>query len=797
MTCVDLQKECIKKTVGTGLFLLVAVILLDAGCKTSAERAKTSASVSVETKTAQLSDVMSFCRPVVGVSNMASTYDRKGGNADWWHFPAPCDGKELYEAVHLKGPGCVTRIWQTNVQATEWLFYFDGETEPRLRFKPEDLFTQDVRFTPLQGGASGGAYSYLPLPYAKSLRVVFRMPNRRPGERPYFHINYERYPSRTCVVSWPKRYDGMTSNVVMQCNKEWRQTRETMKQAVKSEDWNKRVLEPEQSCVFFTAEGEGTITTLRIRLDFERADAYIRSLILHTLVLEAYWDGSKHASIQVPLGDFFCNGLHPREFSSMTMAYVDGVYVCRLPMPFRKGARLLIRNDGPAAITCATSVDVMSGDVADSLYLHASFQASFNSLVASGQPFQIMHAVGHGKYVGCYLIALGTDGSWNILEGDESFYRDGGKTPCCRGTGMEDYFNGGWYYYGLFELPLHGLLEKAAMRTAQYRFHLSDPVTFTRDLRMDFEFGNANRAGGYMFAVAYWYQDKPEIAGSEIQTLEKRFPNIDRLGTGTIMDELFELERMGLIADARERCEFYAEAFENRADRFVFLLRAAAYREMLEGYSAVRDTYVSLATSPGVPQGVVAQAKMLIWRGAKTGRAIFGAQGCGEYRLFVDGELVGAGTQAQLWQAFPVELKPGEHVLEGEITPQGADSFVSVGFSSFFTNVVSDVSWDYRIPSASVNDPQSKWRPYETAPGFFPTMSFWQFVPNAFPCVQSGQQQGGPFSGWTDKKGRAVRIRRRIVVPETSGDRPPMPLRVYQMPGNTVRSADEISNQTF
>jgi hypothetical protein len=475
------------------------------------------------------------------------------------------------------------------------------------------------------------------------------------------------------------------------------------------------------------------------------------------------------------------------------MAFVDGVYVCRLPMPFRKSARLLIRNDGPVAVTCGTSVDRTSGDVADALYLHASF----NSSLSSGQPFRVMRTTGRGKYVGCYLIALGMDGGWNILEGDECFFRDGSPTPSSPGTGLEDYFNGGWYYFGLFELPLHGLLEKAAMRTAQYRFHLSDPVTFTQDLRMNLEFGDANRAGGYLSAVAYWYQAKPGPARSEIAVPGERFPPLDRVGVTTIMAELFELERMGLIADARERCEFYAALFGNQAERFVFLLRAAAYREMLDGYPAVRDTYLALAAAPDIPAEVAAQAKLLAWRGEKPGRAIFGAHGLGEYRLFVDGTPVGAGNHPQVWQAFPVELTPGEHLLEAEITPNHPYAFISVGFSSFFTNVVSDVSWDYRVPADDAQEQAATWRPYASTLNFFPTMAFWQFAPNAFPCVQSGQQQGGPFPGWNEKRGQAIRIRRRILVPATAGNRPPLPPRLYRMPGQAVRPADDTSNQNL
>ena len=83
--------------------------------------------------------------------------------------------------------------------------------------------------------------------------------------------------------------------------------------------------------------------------------------------------------------------------------------------------------------------------------------------------------------VGCYLSAISNNDSWYILEGDERIYIDGAKTPIVHGTGLEDYFNGAWYYSGLSDLPLCGLLEKAAMRTDQYRFHLPERIGLKRN----------------------------------------------------------------------------------------------------------------------------------------------------------------------------------------------------------------------------------------------------------------------------------------------------------------------------
>lgn len=755
--------------------------------------------VTAESELAALTDPLACCTPAQGVSDMASTYDRRGANADWWEIPAPVDGRELYEALRVDGPGCLKRIWSTNVPATEWLFFFDGEAEPRLKLTPSDLFGGQPGGQPIQGGVSGGAYSYLPMPYARSLRILLRMPNITANARPYFHFNYERYPSGTPVESWPRRPDAALSNALTRANAAWRQVAADDAAVLSRQTWQRQVLPARQATTVFSGRGPGTVIAFAIRPDFRQQNDVMRSLLLRCLVLECYWDDATQPSVQVPLGDFFCNGLHPRSFAALPMANLDGAYLCRLPMPFHGQGRIVIRNDGAVDLAAETAAEVAPGDVGKRLYLHAAFNAA-TSASAPGSPFHVFQTAGRGQYVGCYLVSLGMDGTWNILEGNESFYRDGGATPVHRGTGVEDYFNAGWYYNGLFELPLHGLLEKAAMRTAQYRFHLTDPVTFRRGLRMEWEFGGGNQARGYLSAASYWYQDRPGPAGSAIPPLDRRFPPWEQVGLLTIMDELFELERAGLIRDAEARCGFYAGIMQNLPEHGIYQLRRAAYHEMLDGYSAVKSDYAAMAAATNLPPDVSEQARLLLWRGAKPGRAVFGAHAQADYRLFVDGKLVGEGNSPVIWQAWPVELAPGAHVLQAEVTPrQPPEIFFSAGFSAFFTNVVSDTSWDYaRVKPdgwpAQTGAP-GDWQPFEETVSTLPTMTWWHFTPNAFPCVQSGQQHGGPYGAWADPPGRTVYLRRRIVVPETQADRPPMPPRLTQLPAKAVRPRNDISNE--
>lgn len=764
----------------------VAGAVLLAGCGREAREG-----VSLAGELVLLEKPAGFARPARGTSAMISTYDRTGGNQDWWEIPPPFDGRELYEAARLEGPGCLKRLWMTNVPAREWLFYFDGEDAPRLRLPQGQLFGARREFQPLCGNVSGGAYVYLPFPYARSLRIVLRIPERNPPqERPYFHIQYERYPEGTPVESWSPAAEAAASNLVARCTAAWQRSGEEAAEELARMAWTRRDLPPGESAVLLDARGGGTVRALAVRPAGGLQDALRRAILLRTLVLEASWDGAGQPSIQVPLGDFFCNGLQPREFAAMAMANVGGAHLCRLPMPFRRGARLLLRNDAPFAAALETAVELDKAPPGDALYLHASFAQS----LSSGRPLQILRTRGQGKYVGCYLVALGMDGSWNILEGDESFYRDGRTEPEHHGTGLEDYFNGGWYYFGLFERPLHGLLEKAAMRTAQYRFHLSDPVTFTRDLRMQIEFGAGNQAGGYLSVAAYWYQEKPGPAGSVLPPVAERYPGPDRVGVVAIPCELFELERVGLIADARARSEFHAGVLRQDPAGWTYRLRALAYRELLEGHAAVRDAYLALASKTNLPPQVVKEARLLAWRGEKPGRAIFGAHAFADCRLFVDGRLLGETAHPLRWEAWQVELSPGEHLLEAEVTPRHPQAFFSAGFSAFFTNLVSDASWDYRVV-AGEGTLESAWAPYAAVPGFFPTMAWWQFEPNAFPCVQSGLQQGGPVAGWADPPGRTYRLRRRVVVPETHGDRPPLPARRTHLPGQALRPKDDTSNE--
>ncbi len=99
-----------------------------------------------------------------------------------------------------------------------------------------------------------------------------------------------------------------------------------------------------------------------------------------------------------------------------------------------------------------------------------------------GENYTILKAKGEGHYCGVVLSMQEYDkGSRQMLEGDEMIWVDGEVEPSIKGTGTEDYFQGGWYWEnGPFSAPFHGLTvgDKMHSKYCAYRLHIPDPIPF-------------------------------------------------------------------------------------------------------------------------------------------------------------------------------------------------------------------------------------------------------------------------------------------------------------------------------
>ena len=278
-------------------------------------------------------------------------------------------------------------------------------------------------------------------------------------------------------------------------------------------------LEPGVETVLADIKGPGVIQHLWITSE---------AITYRNTVLRFYWDDEETPSVELPLGDFFCNGhgLRYKVVSIPVAVLPDGGFNCYWPMPFTSRARVTIESLLPAKqwgffyqLTYSLT-DVP----AEAARFHAQYRRSVTNIDAPDHI--ILDGVrGQGHYVGTHLAwTQHSEGWWG--EGEVKFYLDGDREfPTLCGTGLEDYVGGAWGFadetysapfagyplhrVGAGEAPLHGL----------YRWHVLDPIRFKEELRVTVQaIGMAPGSDKYRFlsddvaSVAYWYQREPHGA---------------------------------------------------------------------------------------------------------------------------------------------------------------------------------------------------------------------------------------------------------------------------------------------
>jgi len=235
---------------------------------------------------------------------------------------------------------------------------------------------------------------------------------------------------------------------------------------------------------------------------------------LRRLALEMYWDDEANPSVLAPLGDFFGNGFDKRHYTALPMGVSSGGFYSYLPMPFRKRARIVVRNGtGRDVGAFYYNIDLVRLDrlPADVQTFHAWWHR--DPRTSDTLPHLVVAARGRGVFAGLSLNAESYENRLWFLEGDEIFHIDGAFRG--QGTGTEDYFNGGWYFdQGPFAAAYHGVVVKddERGRIAAYRWHVPDPVPFHDSIRVEIEHGHANEEVADYATMAYWYQREPHAA---------------------------------------------------------------------------------------------------------------------------------------------------------------------------------------------------------------------------------------------------------------------------------------------
>ncbi|RNI26494.1 glycoside hydrolase family 172 protein [Rufibacter latericius] len=460
-----------------------------------------------------------------GNMEQLSSFDRTGGNDDGFSGKYSAVRKEPGGLVlaDLKGPGVVNRIWTPTPEADTVKFFFDGEKKPRISIPFINLFTgkHDPFVAPLCGTQLGGFYCYLPIPYEKSLKILYTGKNLR-----FHQIQFRSLDRKERMGSFTPALLNQNKDVLEKIASAWgKQTSPLLLYGdkLKSQKVNV-VLRKGAEATLFEMNNGGRIVGLEIGAGSDLLQAYQKVL------LTARWDDEKTNALELPLHTFFGFAFGKPAMQSMLLGSDKHKLYSYLPMPVDRSAEVRLKYDkgttgNPEEILVSGTV-YYTNDKRDSAHegkLYAQARRQYN--IPQAVPYLIANVKGRGHYIGTILQTQGLEeGSTYYFEGDDRAFLDGKLK--LHGTGSEDYFNGGWYAVqdkwdkGL-SLPIHGALAYDLMtsRTGGYRFYLSDKLNFNDSLRLTIEHqpeDKINVKTDYT-SVGLFYADKPQFENTEIR----------------------------------------------------------------------------------------------------------------------------------------------------------------------------------------------------------------------------------------------------------------------------------------
>lgn len=259
-------------------------------------------------------------------------------------------------------------------------------------------------------------------------------------------------------------------------------------------------------------------------------------------IIRFYWDDETEPSVEVPVGDFF--GMGWGEY-----AHLNSLAICVNPgrafnsywqMPFRKKCKITMENIDVKSTRLYYQIDYVLTDVPENAaYFHAQFRRPRPD--RDKEAYTIVDGIkGKGQYVGTYMAwQVNNNGWWG--EGEIKFFMDGDKKfPTICGTGAEDYFCGSYNFdrngqYTEFSTAYTGLHQvirpdgtyKSNTRFGLYRWHITDPVRFEKDLKITIQDLGWRSEGRYLrqesdiASVAYWYQTEPHNPFPELPSKDE------------------------------------------------------------------------------------------------------------------------------------------------------------------------------------------------------------------------------------------------------------------------------------
>nr|ACS15386.1 hypothetical protein Franean1_7052 [uncultured bacterium FLS12] len=386
-------------------------------------------------------------------------------------------------------------------------------------------------------------------------------------------------------------------------------------QSARASSWNEtgknrdmKAINPGDTLVLADLEGAGCIR--HIYFTIAGGPHYMRDL-----VLRMWWDGEEHPSVEAPFGDFFGLG-HERVvlFKSLLVTVNEGGngysgthgFNCYFPMPFARGAKLTLSNEGPRRIGAVWyHVDYeLFDDLPDQVgRFHAQWRRENPTVIVPPQEpdranldgkdnYVILDAQGTGNLAGYFLHVENLNKGW-YGEGDDMIFIDGEDwPPSFHGTGSEEIFGGGACPNTRYTGPYTGYHLVAspgfAGKQSMYRFFANDPIRFDESIRVTIEHGTGNNLANDYTSTAFWYQTEPHAPHPPLPPVPDRYARTGDDPYEVAYQRLNEFKRkMGEITVAARQgrvpfdIDTWAEAFIEQSVRLPKKLDEREYDDVI------------------------------------------------------------------------------------------------------------------------------------------------------------------------------------------------------------------------
>ncbi len=463
-----------------------------------------------------------------GLSELSSTYDRAGGNAWDGHTYPWVDGHRNV-LLSVDGPGCIHRISTGQLELV-------ADTRIEIRLDGGQLLAMPVGelFDPDNGPFAGGlVYSgpypeiryptiRMPIPFAEHADV--RLISETAAWGSFWQIGYSRYEPGTPIETLELPLDPRTQRALDEAGDAWTDSVAGARRPTAADISLVQTLEPGAS-LQWDDRGCGTIEYVRVTIVDDWPGAW------RSLRLRATWDDAEAPAIELPVAEFLGAGDFVDDpfahFDSLIMGAEDDRGWLRLPMPYRRAARIELRNDGAIAMPVEFELwrERCVEQPADFGYLHAEVNTAKAATDESPKagPMEVpVHLVfereGRGKVVGtllrvewAYFELWWGEGDWQIWT-DQPFDQ---WPPRYHGSGTEEFYDGGWTWFN--RKALAGAIKPRPGIESVYGFMLNDAFTYERNIRMQVETLGLGEVANNVITkqhpawstTVYWYDERP------------------------------------------------------------------------------------------------------------------------------------------------------------------------------------------------------------------------------------------------------------------------------------------------